>query len=328
MQELRILLLHTESLPHFPNPPRQLITYNRSMQEFPPDISPEVIAIMPNKDNMRKVVHSALKIWNVPMNNLSDEQGIAYDFFTKNILCSVSIFNIVNPVPSPLLSPPLPSNQVFSDFPSAIVLLRSLFEGYINMSYLFRQGIGGDLFDLKLALWRRHSLIELKKMTESSGFKGVGSFCESNEEKIKQLETQINSSTIFNSLSNGKKEKILKEDEWSLESTNVKAQNGGIPGPNAQFFYKYWSGYAHSTTYAIEQVSTINSAENAVDMMFNPIYYTDLLLTKIIQVYGIALPIVAELIKKDGFIVQRIKFWDTYANRDIKKMNKRTQIAN
>lgn len=179
-----------------------------------------------NPKSLRKVIESALEIsiktTGKPVNRM---QKTASDFLTKNTLVSLTIWNIGNPKPMNEF-PNVGQSFSVLDFPSAFVLVRTLFESYINMNYVFNDPKSDDEREFRLNLWDRHALIERQKMASFVGSKisKLG-----NElQQIDEYEKLIKRSRCFLALSERDQNYFLHKKKWTRLKTIERADRAGI----------------------------------------------------------------------------------------------------
>lgn len=105
------------------------------------------------RESFKKVLESAIKISKLTTGlPCTRAQEMAADFLTKNVLTSITLWNIFNP---PIIkdSAILGQHSGIYDFPSANVLIRSLFESYINLNYLLIDPTTEEEREFRLDLW-------------------------------------------------------------------------------------------------------------------------------------------------------------------------------
>ena len=88
--------------------------------------------------------------------------------------------------------------EVF-DSPSVWVLVRTLFEGYMNMNYLLIDPRSNEEREFRLDRWDRHGLLERQKMACSIGSHDTK--LKTDEEQIDKLTKSIRDSKYFKILS-------------------------------------------------------------------------------------------------------------------------------
>ena len=96
--------------------------------------------------------------------------SFAYTVFTKSLICSDTLFNLIYPVPR-LIEGISKSPMVIYDLSSTFVLIRSLFESYVNTCYILLNNESDEQKELKFLLWQRHSRKERQRMAEFSNLR-------------------------------------------------------------------------------------------------------------------------------------------------------------
>jgi len=244
----------------------------------------------------------------------SRAQSIACDFLLKNTLVAVSIWSLINP--RNLDDFGIGNNQIVHDFPSAFVLVRTLFEGYINMYYLLVNPRSDEERDFRLFIWERHALLERQKMGKFLGSTHDKLADEKN--KIQQLTKKITSSNYFKKLSKPNEKWIRKEKEWTETSVFERADIAEIDRSQYKFIYKFLSNYVHSEAYALMQISSIRSPNTASSFMKIPLQYTEMFLSLTLSVTKSIVPVAQGCIGSDKILCKIIDYSEDLKKCDFK----------
>jgi len=234
-------------------------------------------------------------------------------FFTKNLLTSISIWNIINPIQ--MVLPEISEVPIkFYDSSSAFALTRNLFESYTNMHYLLVDNKSQEEKEFKFLLWNRHWREERRKITDSRGI--YHTKLDKEEQDILEIEKKISTNNFYNALADNQKEYFKKRKNWATLNLIERAKRTTINEDKAFYMYKFLSNYAHSESFAIMQYNSINSVRDARKLLEGvPVIYTEGLLALTIDIFRSHFKKANEFIEKDDFLKQNIIWWKDYMNK-------------
>lgn len=270
--------------------------------------------------SLHKTILSALKISadtaGLPC---SRAQELGSDFLTKNTMLSLTIWHIINP--QNIQGFPITSDSFkVYDFPSAHVLIRTLFEGYINMNYVLIDPKSDEEREFRLNLWDRHALLERQKMASSIG---------SQHKKVKRGERRIDvyaesikNSQYFRTLPGDEQQSFLNMHKWTKLNTIQRADKANIHRSQSEFIYKFLSNYAHSEAFALMQIHSVFSVQMAQKLMRFPIRFTEMFLNLTLKLFAKLHPVATSIIESDQDLLEIIDLWEDLKRKDLKEVSR------
>jgi len=267
---------------------------------------------------LQKVILSSLKI-SVKTTGLrcNRAQQLASDFLTKNTMVSLTVWNINNPT-SIEEFPMIRNSFKIYDFPSAYVLVRTLFEGYINMNYVLIDPISDEEREFRLNLWDKHGLLERQKMASSIGSQPKQ--LEIEKRQIDAYTKSIANSQYFKNLPGSEQQSFLHTDKWTKLGTIKRADKANIHRSQSEFIYKFLSNYAHSESYALMQIHSVRSVEMAQKLMCLPMAFTEMFQSLTLNLFAKLQPVAKSMIEDDQDLLCIIDFWEGLKTKDHKKL--------
>jgi len=244
-------------------------------------------------------------------------QELASDFLTKNVMVGISIWNIVNPKEVHEFPNISPSFTIW-DSPSAYVLIRTLFEGYVNMHYVLLDPGSEEERRLRMDLWDRHALLERQKMGSS-----IGSRHKKLDAEKKQIEAytkSIRESPCVQSLQEKERQSLIDMHKWTKENTLDRADKAGIHRSQSEFVYKFLSNYAHCEPYALMQIHSVHSGDQARQLMDLLIRFAEMFLSCTLNAFAKIQPLAKSEMEKDDELAEIINFWEKCKTEDLKKI--------
>lgn len=270
--------------------------------------------LTPTKETFNALIAFSLKIISDHTNIQTDRRGeFADNFLTKNTINAITISNIVfpNPIQLPIISI---SPLLLYDLSSAYVLVRSLFESYINFHYLLIDKSTPEEKELKYLLWDRHVFTERIKMSRYRNT--VRYHIEADEKLVANLINQINSNAHFKSLSLNDQKRILKENKYSLLFVPEKSIRAGINENHTRFLYKFLSNYAHSDPFSIMQFNAVTNSGEAKGLIEGlPLIYAEAFLSLSISLYSNIFTDVKTYIESNTLLKTKIHFYSNWLKK-------------
>lgn len=271
-----------------------------------------------SKKTLKKVISSAIDI-SFLIEGIEGNRGqeIAANFLTKNTMVAITIWNIID------------KNNVFKidnkeinfpDFSSALVLIRSLFEGYINMYYLLIAPETEEEEEFRLNMWDRHGLLERQRMANYIG--SSSDKLEYESKKINEYNKKIFDSSYFEEMSEPDKQGYKNTNNWTRKTALDRADIANIDRSQSEFIYKFLSNYSHSESYALMQINSVENKNIAEDLVENlPIRFTEMFLSLTINIYSKLFPEASSYLEKDESLYNIIKQWEELKSQDIVEIN-------
>ncbi len=241
------------------------------------------------------------------------ERIILLDFFNRQTISISTLWRIFKA--DPLLEFKYPKTVFengieIKDFLSAFVLVRTLFENYVNMHYLLCDSIIDNEKELRILFWERYSLTEREPLQK----RGIAQLLpQSSESELNEIDSKIRENLHYQKLMYGKKNtedvlKVVQKDRWSLVSIHKKAERAGIEEEKSKLFYKILSDYAHSGPLSIDISNLVKNASIAREEMFLAIklaeIFSSLTINMFSEKWGGEMK---ELINKEPFLIKVIK---------------------
>lgn len=239
---------------------------------------------------------------------------LAYSMFTKSLVCSNSIFNLIYPT-APVVIEEIGNKQMkFYDLASTFVLIRSLFESYVNAYYILEVNDSDEHKEFKYLLWQRHYRKERQRMAE---FRKVNnSIIDIERKEIESINSEIQKNSFFKNLSAKKQDFFKNENNWTNLNTTDRAIKCGINENKARFIYKFLSSYAHAESFSSKTIETIGSVDETKNLIAGlPLSLTECFLC---LMCGLIKPYFAEA----GEILKHEKQFDEMRDFYFKYLNK------
>lgn len=243
-------------------------------------------------------------------------------FLHKNVLSAYTLFQIINPRPNDIF-PAMANGAVVYDSPSMNVIVRAMFEAYINMHYLLIDPSTEEERDFRLDRWEKHSLTERKKIANSLGSKS--SVLVEDEKQILFYENRIKNSSTYKSLLPQERQSLDNSEKWTRVDTINRAIIAGFHKTQAEFLYKFLSNYSHSESYSLMQLHSIKRIEEALALCNMPLKFGEMLLALSINCFAKLNGKALDVIVKNNELKILIDFWEEHKQKDLTEMMK---IAN
>jgi len=280
----------------------------------------------PRLESLHKVISSALNIsvktTGLPCNRA---QQLASDFLTKNTMVSLTIWNIINPKNTKEF-PVVKSSFKAYDFSSANVLVRTLFEGYINMNYVLIDSVSDEEKEFRMNLWDRHGLLERQKMGTSIGSRPKQ--FQIDKRQINIYTKSITNSQYFKNLPKSEQQSFLNMDKWTKLKTLERADRANIHRSQSEFIFKFLSNYAHSESYALMQIYSVRSTQTAQELMRLPMGFTEMFLSLTLKLLAKLQPVAMSTMEGDRELLDIIESWEDMKTKDLKKSSTKNRNQN
>jgi len=268
------------------------------------------------EESLKEVISSAINI-SVKTSKLecTRAQALASDFVTKNALVSLTIWRIVNP--HEIVSfPEAGKYSEVHDFPSSYVLLRTLFEGCVNMYYVLIYPQTADEKELRLIMWDRHACYESAKMGEALKYKQY--LIDKEKSQIEIFKERIKNLEMFNNLEEKEKQSLLDTHNFALNKLDARVKIAGIHESYYAYIYKLLSNYAHSGAFALRQIHEIKSPRMPKELTYLQMIFTEMFLSLTLKFFGEIFPKAQTIIAKNKRLLEIIEFWDSYKKKKLK----------
>ena len=140
----------------------------------------------------------------------------------------------------------------FVDPSSINVVGRAAIETFLTFHYVFVEPQTDEDKDLRYISWELAGLIERQGFPARSpaGKKRL----EDDKQLIETLRNKLKKNSVFDTLSNRQKRRLIERGEWRLKSWREIILSAGLSKIHAESFYSYLCGYAHSGNLSILQV--------------------------------------------------------------------------
>lgn len=268
-----------------------------------------------SKNSLFLLIRRSTKINKDTTGTEEDEsKRIAHIFFSRNLLTTITIWNIIEP--PPLMIPEFRSEMTqFHDASSAFTLVRNLFESYVNMHHLLIDNQNESERELKLLLWNRHYREERKKMAEFRSLKDIK--LEKEKTEIEEINRKILQNQHYKTLKKGQQKHIEDNKNWSLLNFIERAKRSNIQEKQVQYMYKFLSNYAHSESFAIMQYSSIKNPNEAIETLhILPVAYAEALLSFTLEIFTTLFSEYKLKIKEDIFLLKCIESWKDFMSKE------------
>lgn len=246
-------------------------------------------------------------------------------FLQKNILSAYTVYNIQNPKPNDVF-PALKKGSLLHDFASAYVLVRSMFEAYVNMYYLLINPSSDEEREFRLDRWEKHALTERQKMAESLG--SSNPILTKDKEHISRFTKNILSSEYFRNLEPSQQQSIRNSHKWTSLKVIERADKAGIHRSQSEYIYKFLSNYTHSESFSIMQLSSIENAKQPLEFCRIPVHYAEMFLALTLSAFSRLNPLDKKLVMQNEEIFNVLVFWEETKTEDVKRVFQNMKESN
>ncbi|MBU4485559.1 MAG: FRG domain-containing protein [Candidatus Delongbacteria bacterium] len=208
-------------------------------------------------NDLKYLISNSIEILNL-MNDYDFGKSAEYAFYflIHNYTKAQTILGIIE-------------NKKFKDIPSATILLRSIFEGYINMYDIFSIDLLEQEKEIKIARAKAISDYETKVFLDY-----IDEHPSEDKDyfliKIDNWKNSIRNMEYFKNLNDEDKNYYIDIENWFNKKykgeTIDKAKNAGINENNANLICQYSSNYLHADPYAIGEIEIF--AKNGIPNCF------------------------------------------------------------
>jgi hypothetical protein len=196
-----------------------------------------------------------------------------------------------------------------------------MFEAYINMHYLLLEQISNEERKFRLDRWEKHALTERKMIADTVESKDPKLQFEQSE--IEAFEKSMYCSKYFLNLAPNKQQSIKNSSKWSSDDTLSRADIAGIDRSQSEFLYKIFSNYAHSESFSIMQLHSIDHPLEARELCKPAIKFGEMYLALTLDGYSKLDKKVSELIRENEKVIELIIFWTKLKSKKLVDLNRK-----
>lgn len=256
----------------------------------------------------------------IPCTRAEQEASV---FLHKNVLSGYTLFNILYPTPNASLTA-LSKGALVFDFPTAYVIIRAMFEAYINMYFLLLDPISDEELEFRLDRWDKHALTERQRMGRVLRLKNPRLAEEAIQ--IKDLESRILNSQYFAKLPRNVQQSIRNSHKWTSTNVLERADKACIHRSQSEFLYKYLSNYSHSEPYALMQLHDVNSIDDARFFCDYAARFGEMFLSLTLNGFARLNAKAREMVPHFSKVAIIIKFWEEYKRQDMNAIPRDTLL--
>lgn len=185
----------------------------------------------------------------------------------------------------------------FPDSASIDVLTRVSFEAFLVFHYVFFAPTKADEKNFRYWSYKAAGIAEWQNLTESISEHEQ----EKAEEKkeLNELRERLKSNTVFESLTDNRKKRILK-GKWRLLPWREIAIDAGFSKMLASRIYRYLSGSAHSSSLSILRMAQALNNKEPEKFIQGSIRIMNILTANMIQEYSGLFPNTQDVLKESG----------------------------
>lgn len=170
----------------------------------------------------------------------------------------------------------------FFDFPSVIVITRSLFETYLKMYEVFFEPSTDDDREFRFTLWQLAGMLVLDKWGKPDNLsEGV---YEESQRYIKELKDRIQQTQRYQTLSKGEQKTVLTKGKMSSYHWRDAAKAAGFTNRFIDI-YRYYSSYVHADGLSTSQVMNSQTKKEQIELIELAMFIVTVILSKIILNY-------------------------------------------
>lgn len=240
--------------------------------------------------------------------------GFAYDIFTKSLICSETLSELIFPKPkfiSELSHKPI----ILYDVSSSYVLVRSMFESYVNMYYILEDNESIEEKEFKFLLWQRHSRQERRRMASFRQSKHP--ILDKEEKEIELINNNIIKNKYYDHLQTNDKKFYSNNNNWTNLNITKRAIRSGISNNNTRFIYKFLSSYAHSESFSTKIFGSVKSSKQAKEMIEGiPLMFTEAFLCMICDLTKPYFKQAKRIIDSEEYFRAIVNFWKDYLKKE------------
>jgi hypothetical protein len=165
-----------------------------------------------------------------------------------------------------------PSVEVdFVDPASVYVLARAIHESFLVFHYIFGSSISEEERDFRFYSWKLGGLKERQGFSKEIQkvpfmFPEVAKVLADDQKLIKNYEEILKNNRVFLNLEKKEQKKIL-EGNWRTLSWRQIAIDAKLSNIDAEHFYRYLCGYAHSSSLSTMQTYKAKTREQQLDLI-------------------------------------------------------------
>ena len=173
-----------------------------------------------------------------------------------------------------------PSGEVdFFDPASVAVIARAIHESFLVFHYIFGSSISEEERDFRFYSWQLGGLKEREKWQFAVQIKGeeAKEILANDQKCIQKYEQILKNNKVFLSLNKEQQNKILdegrfvkigyKDGKWRTLSWREIALDAKLSNIDAEHFYRYLCGYAHSSSLSTMQIYKAKTREQQLDLI-------------------------------------------------------------
>lgn len=236
-------------------------------------------------------------------------------FLTRSAMMGMTLYRTVFPN-SADFTQFLPKG-VIHDYISAWNIVRSVFEGYINMNYLFVDPKTPELRDFRLLLAERHAICERVKMAMSSGI--TGAKLEEQRFRLRAIEQELFRSKTFNDLKSRIQKEIRKGTLWACDAPHAlnRADRAGVDRSQSEYLYKMSSNHVHAENLSLEQIAAVNGPEGGRPLIELPKIYGIMYLALTLSTMAKVAEEAKHFVGIDQELVLLVQAWEEHKKQDL-----------
>ncbi len=214
----------------------------------------------------------------------------------KFIVHALTILHLLNDTKVQLL-PSLPPMKIsFVALASTEVLTRAVMEAFLVFHYVFFAPTKADEKNFRYWSYKAAGIAEWQNLLESISEHEQEKAAE--KEELDKLRQQLKSNTVFESLIDNRKKRILK-GEWRLLSWREIAIDAGFSKMLASHIYRYLSGSAHSSSLSILRMAQALINKEPEKLIQGSINTMNIVIANMIREYCALFPRAQDVLTKD-----------------------------
>ena len=238
--------------------------------------------------------------------------------FTKQVLVAYTLWGITHPSPHPELKA-LSQDATLQDFPSAFVLLRSMYECVLNSNYILLGSEFQSARHVVIEVARLHAMREQAYLLRSMKSKRPEATMILDDLPVrrKSIEEHSEFKYLPESVRNYVRADDLQKSNWHKKNNESLAVLAGFHETMHAQYYKYFSNYTHSDPLSVQQVDAVRSPLDSENMISSAFDYASSFLGKSLRIHR-------EVSESDGmrFAISQeasdiIDSWDDISKHDL-----------
>lgn len=265
--------------------------------------------------SVRHLLSTFVKLSIDKPSDLNQTQELVFAFLSRFALHSLTLWDVFFPHERAQLKARLNETGDFSklmDHPGASLIVRSLYEDYLTLSYLTDPSVSSDLLHCRFLAYKLAGLLKRQKL---KAFLQSDTNAESDQSDVDEVKIELKKNDAFSGLP-FKTQRNWLDKGLILDGQRERiAVSAGIPSNFHNYLYKELSSYVHSDSHSFYQLEGVEQ-DDMIAIARNHFIFVSALMLDLTKRH-----LFTKEIEEIGKLNGLIKFGCSYV-RDFDKINK------